>query len=281
MSQIHENTLSQGGCAAIRADSRMSTKQIAICALLCALNVVFARFFTVMPSAVARFSIEAVPIVLAGYFYGPVAGMMVGFVGDTVGCLFSSYGWDPILSVSPMLMGLFAGLLRPLAYQVKKPWDIWKVAVTILPGKVLGSVFWTSQCLVWLGYSQKGLGVMMGARSIEAGLEWALDTLVVFLLMRTGLFRRAKLFPPERKRDKRSLPNVLRLCSGGLLIAQVAVLVLGSVTFGLGFLNPRWSLAGRIGNAFLYALPALAAVLLFLVALVLDKKRERKQCHKA
>ena len=102
----------------------MGTRQITVCALLCALNVVFARFFTVMPSAVARFSIEAVPIILAGYFFGPVSGMLVGFVGDTVGCLFSSYGWDPIISVSPMLMGAFAGLLRPLVARVQKPWDI-------------------------------------------------------------------------------------------------------------------------------------------------------------
>ena len=61
--------------------SRMTTRTLSVCALLCALNVVFARFMTVMPSAVARFSIEAVPVLLAGYFFGPVPGMLVGFVG--------------------------------------------------------------------------------------------------------------------------------------------------------------------------------------------------------
>ena len=93
---------------------RMATRVVATCALLCALSVVFARFTTVMPSAISRFSIEAVPIALAGYFFGPIAGVMVGAVSDTVGCLFSGYGWDPVLTVSPMLLGLFAGLLRPL-----------------------------------------------------------------------------------------------------------------------------------------------------------------------
>ena len=91
---------------------RMATRVVATCALLCALSVVFARFTTVMPSAISRFSIEAVPIALAGYFFGPIAGLMVGAVSDTVGCLFSGYGWDPVLTVSPMLLGLFAGLGR-------------------------------------------------------------------------------------------------------------------------------------------------------------------------
>ena len=78
---------------------RMATRVVATCALLCALSVVFARFTTVMPSAISRFSIEAVPIALAGYFFGPIAGLMVGAVSDTVGCLFSGYGWDPVLTV--------------------------------------------------------------------------------------------------------------------------------------------------------------------------------------
>lgn len=142
------NALSASGVSR----SRMDTRQLAICALLCALDVVLGRLLMPMPNVAFRFSIEAAPIILAGYFFGPVAGMMVGFVGDTVGCLFSGYGWDPILSVSPMLIGMFAGLLRSLAYNVKKPWDIWKVILTILPGKALGSVYWTSQCFVWLGF---------------------------------------------------------------------------------------------------------------------------------
>ena len=73
------------------AKGRMATRVVATCALLCALSVVFARFTTVMPSAISRFSIEAVPIALAGYFFGPLAGLMVGAVSDTVGCLFSGY----------------------------------------------------------------------------------------------------------------------------------------------------------------------------------------------
>lgn len=258
--------------AAAMSNRRMSTREITVCALLCALNVILARFLTVMPAAVARFSIEAVPIILAGYFYGPVAGMLVGFVGDTVGCLFSPYGWDPLISVSPMLLGLFAGLLRPLCYKLEKPWDIWKVAVTILPGKVLGSIYWTSQCLVWLGYSKKGLGALMGARAIEAGLEWLLDSAVVFLLLKTGLFRRAKLFPPEKR--ERNAAWKLRCVSAGLMAVQILVLIVGSLTVGLGFLNQELSLGSRVLNGLVYAIPMIAAIAVFLAA---DGKSAQKK----
>lgn len=178
---------------------RMATRVVATCALLCALSVVFARFTTVMPSAISRFSIEAVPIALAGYFFGPIAGVMVGAVSDTVGCLFSGYGWDPVLTVSPMLLGLFAGLLRPLLCKMEKPWDFWRVAVTLLPGKLLGSVLWQSYWLVLLGHSKRAMGPLMVYRAAEAGLELVLDTLIIFLLFRTGIFRRMGLWRPKTK----------------------------------------------------------------------------------
>ena len=117
---------------------------------------------------------------MAGYFFGPIAGLMVGAVSDTVGCLFSGYGWDPVLTVSPMLLGLFAGLLRPVLYRMEKPWDFWRVAVTLLPGKVLGSVLWQSYWLIFLGYSKKAMGPLIAYRCIEAGLELVLDTLIIF-----------------------------------------------------------------------------------------------------
>lgn len=96
---MSKNATNQGNPA--HNQRKKATRVVATSALLCALSVVFARFTTVMPSAISRFSIEAVPIALAGYFFGPIAGLMVGAVSDTVGCLFSGYGWDPVLTVSP------------------------------------------------------------------------------------------------------------------------------------------------------------------------------------
>ena len=255
-----------------RTHARMETRTLSACALLCALNVVLARFMTVMPSAVARFSIEAVPLVLAGYFFGPVAGILVGFVGDTVGCLFSGYGWNPIISISPMMMGAFAGILRPLCYKLEKPWDIWRAALTILPGKLLGSIYWTSQCLVWLGFTKKGLGALMAVRTVEALLEFALDTLVVFLLLRTGVFQRMGFFPPKSGSKQARAP--LDTVSGVLVIGQIALLALLDVSGKLPMTNGALPAVPRIVYSVLSLLPILAAAVLAIISANKKEKRD-------
>lgn len=238
----------------------MSTRTLSACALLCALNVIFARFMTVMPSAVARCSIEGVPVVLAGYFFGPVAGMLVGFVGDTVGCLFSGYGWNPIISITPMMVGAFAGILRPLVYKTEKPWDIWRIAVTVLPSKVLGSIYWTSQCLVWLGFTKKGLPTLMAARTVEALIEFVLETIVLFLLLRTGVFRRMGMFPPAK--DDTTARNPIKTAAGLLIIVQIALLAVLDVSGKLPLTNAALPMATRLGLSVLTLLPIAAAAVL-------------------
>ena len=64
------------------------------CALLTAVSVVLARFLIPTPNEVTRFSLEAVPIFLAGMLFGPLPGALTGFAADFIGCLFSPYGYN-------------------------------------------------------------------------------------------------------------------------------------------------------------------------------------------
>ena len=54
---------------------RLTTKELAYCALLAALSVVLARMIIPLPNASTRFSIEAIPIFMAGMLFGPVANL--------------------------------------------------------------------------------------------------------------------------------------------------------------------------------------------------------------
>ena len=85
---------------------KITVRTMTYCALLAALSVVLARLIGLMPDAASRFSIEAVPIFLSGMFFGPLAGGMVGFVADFVGCMFSPYGYNPVFCIPPILYGL-------------------------------------------------------------------------------------------------------------------------------------------------------------------------------
>ena len=80
---------------------RMATRTLAYCALMAALSVVMARLFSLMPEESSRFSIESIPIFLSGIFFGPLAGGLVGFTADFVGCLFSPYPYNPLFCLPP------------------------------------------------------------------------------------------------------------------------------------------------------------------------------------
>ena len=60
----------------------LDTYALTVCALLTALSVVLARLLTIIPSEVSRFSLEAVPILLAGLLFGPLPGAAVGFAAE-------------------------------------------------------------------------------------------------------------------------------------------------------------------------------------------------------
>ena len=116
-------------------------KTLAVCAMLAALSVIFARLIIPMPNAFTRFSIEAIPIFIAGVLFGPLAGGIVGFVADLVGCLFSGYGYNPLFCVPPILYGVLPGLLR---FLLLKKADLWRIAAVYLPPVVIGSILYQS-----------------------------------------------------------------------------------------------------------------------------------------
>lgn len=160
------------------------TYALTVCALLTALSVVLARLLTVIPSEVSRFSLEAVPILLAGLLFGPVPGAAVGFAADFIGCLFSPYGYNPIFCLPPILYGLWAGLLRGFVWQ--KP-SVWRVALAVFPAALCGSVLWQSAALALVYGGEAKLPFFLtrlAARSVQFAFTGAVDTVTVWLLAR-------------------------------------------------------------------------------------------------
>ena len=187
-----------GGVAVLK-----KPKNLAVCAMLAALSVIFARLIVPMPNAFTRFSIEAIPIVIAGLLFGPLAGGIVGFVADLVGCLFSGYGYNPLFCVPPILYGVLPGLLRFLA--VKKA-DIWRIALVYLPPVVIGSILYQSWSLAKV-YNSKGtfaasFSYFLTTRSIQFAVTFVIDAVLTWLLFRSRLFERAGLFKTGDKGSK-------------------------------------------------------------------------------
>jgi ECF transporter S component (folate family) len=176
---------------------RMATRTLASCALLAALSVVLARLIVPMPNAFTRFSIEAVPIFLAGMLFGPLAGGMVGFSADLVGCLFSGFGYNPIFCVPPILYGVFAGLCRPL---LAKKISVLNLLAAIAPAVVFGSVLYQSWALGYV--SGKGFLFFFTTRSVQFAITMVVDVLILNLLFRGKLFQHIGVWPPKKKESK-------------------------------------------------------------------------------
>ncbi len=178
----------------------MTTKTLTFCALLTAMSVVLARLLIPMPNASTRFSIEAVPIFLSGMLFGPVAGALVGFTADFVGCLFSGYGYNPLFCLPPILYGLCAGFFRP--YLGKKV-TVARLVMAFLPAVVFGSILWQSAALAWV-YNTKGsfwagFTYFLATRGIQFAVTMALDVAIIFLLSKIRLFEQTGVWPPKRR----------------------------------------------------------------------------------
>lgn len=172
--------------------SKNVTKQLTICALLTAMSIILARLIIPMPNESTRFSIEAVPIFLAGMLFGPLPGALVGFAADFIGCLFSPFGYNPIFCIPPILYGLCGGLFRPLL----KKTEIWRIALAFLPAIVIGSIFIQSGALaITYGGDAKEayFYVKLTERSIQFAITFVLDVLVVYLLAKSPVFTKAGL----------------------------------------------------------------------------------------
>lgn len=182
-----------------QSKTMMTTKTMAYCALLAALSVILARLVIPMPNATTRFSIEAVPVFIAGMLFGPIPGALVGFTADFVGCMFSAYGYNPIFSVPPILYGLWGGLIR--WYICTKP-NLLRVSLSWLPPVVFGSVLYQSATLAWMygeGIFIENFILQLGARSIQFAITIVLDIVIVFSLCKSRIFQRMGIWPVRKE----------------------------------------------------------------------------------
>ena len=171
-----------------------ATRMLVTMALLSAIEVVLARFIVPMPNPTMRFSIEAVPIIVAGYLFGPVSGAIVGLVGDAVGCLFSGYGYNPLFAVPPMLIGLCAGLMRPMLY---KKVSYLRILASFLPAVVVGSILWQSYWLSFF-YGTHSFVWFLGSRAVQFAIKSLVNAAVIFGLFKSRVFDTLHLWPPVR-----------------------------------------------------------------------------------
>ena len=158
----------------------MNTRTIAMMGVLIALQIAASRLLAINLSPSLRLSISDSFILLAGIWFGPIGGALVGGLADLAGCLIKGDAYLPILGAAPILVGFLSGCLSPV---FKKSRNI------LVYGAVIGGI----SALTSVLYRSWAFSVVYGApfsayvgpRALQAVFLVTLNTIVVYALYRS------------------------------------------------------------------------------------------------
>ena len=141
-----------------------------------------------------RLSFENLPIILAGYYFGSVAGAAVGIVADVTGCILVGYAINPIITLGAALIGIIAGLCGTLSFTNK----LLKAVITVVPAHIVGSVIVKTVGLI-VYYSQPVLATF-GWRLLIYTVTAAAESAILYILIKNRAFDRQMRNPENGER---------------------------------------------------------------------------------
>lgn len=164
-------------------------KNIIIIAMFSAMQIIFSRFLSVQVNDGLRLSFETVPIILAGFWFGPVTGMVVGGLSDILGSVLFPFGpYFPLLTFGPVLLGLVCGIGGRLfdRSSLTKFNRGWILIIIVIIGEVINSLLFGTWALT-LYYSmilskQMPFSVLFIARLPGKIITMIIDSVIVFFL---------------------------------------------------------------------------------------------------
>ena len=87
---------------------------LALMAILAAMSMALGKFLQIPIGNSIRISFENLPIIFAGFVFGPLGGGAVAFVEDTVGGLIAFGEINPIITVGAVAVGVLSGLVSKM-----------------------------------------------------------------------------------------------------------------------------------------------------------------------
>lgn len=137
--------------------SKHTARFLSVCAVLAAFSIVLGKYLAINVGENFRFSLENLPLILTGLYFGPGAGALVGAIADLAGCLLVGYAINPIITLGAVSVGLISGLMGRL---IRKR-GAFRIAFSLIPAHLIGSVviktvglnvYYGSPFLVTLGW---------------------------------------------------------------------------------------------------------------------------------
>lgn len=102
---------------------KFTAKNVAYLGMITAISVIANALSWPIASIGGAIAFTYIPNFVAGYFFGPGAGFLVGVLGDVLGCIIWPKGaWLPLITLASGLMGMIPGLVRYIP--VAKRWHV-------------------------------------------------------------------------------------------------------------------------------------------------------------
>ena len=177
----------------------VTTKSLAYCAMLAAVSIIMARLLSFSVAGGVRWSADKFPLFLAGLLFGPVMGALTGFAADFLGSLMQ-FGFNPILCLPAILYGLFGGLFQRY---LQKHFSLPRLVLSYLFPVLIGSILYQSCALTYLyfdGTFAEGAAYYLSTRSVQFAIMLAVESLIIYMLMKVNVFTRLGVWPPKKIR---------------------------------------------------------------------------------
>ena len=80
---------------------------------LTAINLILSRFLAINIGGFGRIQLGSIARIMAGLWFGPLAGGLCGLVSDLLGCLIQGYAVNPLITFAAILWGVIPALFFP------------------------------------------------------------------------------------------------------------------------------------------------------------------------
>ncbi len=121
----------------LKAKNLGNLKIMITAAVFAAISIVCGKFLAFPIGETMRFSIENLPLLLAGFLFGPTVGAITGLVADIVGCILRGYAINPIITVASVFIGFTSGAVFSL---LKKANVHLRIIIAVVICHLVGSV---------------------------------------------------------------------------------------------------------------------------------------------
>lgn len=151
---------------------------------LTAIYLILSRFLAINIGGFGRIQLGVIARIMAGIWFGPLAGALCGLASDLLGCLIQGYAVNPLITVAAILWGVIPALFVPQRSDTQTPvsrkMTIVKLCVgTILACIVCTLIVTTAALVLFNGYS---LYAILPTRLMQLLIQTPIYCVLVCLL---------------------------------------------------------------------------------------------------